>query len=191
MMRRRPMVLVALLFVVAALPATHARSETPAGFPDTGQSAKDFQLPAVVGELSGQVSLKQAISDGPVVLVVLRGYPGYQCPICSRQVAGLIQKADAFREKNARVLLVYPGPDEELTERAKEFIKGTELPVPITLLVDPGYKFTGAFGLRWDAPRETAYPSTFVIDQDGKIRFAKISKTHGGRTTADEILAEL
>jgi len=29
-------------------------------------------------------------------LVVLRGYPGYQCGICARQVTGLIAKADEF-----------------------------------------------------------------------------------------------
>lgn len=32
-----------------------------------------------------------------------------------------------------------------------------------------------------------AFPSTFLLDKDRKIFFAKISKTHGGRTTAAEI----
>ena len=52
----------------------------------------------------------------------------------------------------------------------------------------PDYSFTNAYHLRWDAPNETAYPSTFVIDQDHKIVFAKTSQTHKGRTTADEVL---
>jgi len=44
------------------------------------------------------------------------------------------------------------------------------------------------WNLRWEAPQETAYPSTFVIDKEGKIRFAKVSKSHGGRTKSGEIL---
>ena len=43
----------------------------------------------------------------------------------------------------------------------------------------------------WDAPRETAYPSTFVIDQGGVIRFAKVSKSHGGRAATGEVLKAL
>jgi len=47
------------------------------------------------------------------------------------------------------------------------------------------------YGLRWDAPRETAYPSTFLIDRQGVIFFSMIVKEHGGRTTAAEILDAL
>jgi peroxiredoxin len=44
--------------------------------PRVGQSAKNFTLEAHGG---GKVSLASAVRrGGPVVLVVLRGYPGYQ-----------------------------------------------------------------------------------------------------------------
>jgi hypothetical protein len=55
-------------------------------------------------------------------------------------------------------------------------------------VTDPDYTFTNAYNLRWDVPRETAYPSTFVMDKQRKIHFARISKTHGGRTSAAEVL---
>jgi hypothetical protein len=45
--------------------------------------------------------------------------------------------------------------------------------------------------LRWDAPRETAYPATFVLDKNRLVRFAKISHTHGDRTKASDVLAEV
>ena len=48
-----------------------------------------------------------------------------------------------------------------------------------------------AYGLRWDAPSETAYPATFVIDRSGTVRFAQISRVHGGRTPAADVLAAL
>jgi alkyl hydroperoxide reductase subunit AhpC len=56
------------------------------------------------------------------------------------------------------------------------------------LLLDPGYQFTNLYGLRWDAPKETAYPATFLIDRKGEIFFVKISNSHGGRTTPNELL---
>jgi alkyl hydroperoxide reductase subunit AhpC len=51
--------------------------------------------------------------------------------------------------------------------------------------------FTNAYGLRWDAPQETAYPATFVIDRDGIVRFAQISSGHDGRALATDVLKAL
>jgi peroxiredoxin len=125
------------------------------------------------------------------VLVVLRGFPGYQCPLCTRQVNEFVGQAKAFSEKGARVVMVYPGPAPELQKRAKEFLADKTWPADWVFLVDPDYTFTNAYGLRWDAPKETAYPSTFVIGRDGKVVWSKVSKTHGGRTTATEVLAKV
>ena len=95
--------------------------------------------------------------------------------------AALIRQAI---EAGVRVLLVYPGPGEKLDERAKEFLTDKQLPENFDLVLDPDYAFTNSYGLRWDAPKETAYPSTFLLDQQGKVFFAKVSKSHGGRTNA-------
>jgi peroxiredoxin Q/BCP len=65
------------------------------------------------------------------------------------------------------------------------------MPAHFDLLLDPDYEFTNSYGLRWDAPKETAYPSTFVIDRSGVVRFAKVSQTHGGRASVAEILEAL
>lgn len=156
--------------------------------PGVGDKAPDFSLPSLAGE---SVRLSEITENGPVVLVVLRGYPGYQCPICNRQVQEFLRSAPGFSEAGAQVLLVYPGPDEDLVSRAREFAADKQFPENFRLLLDPGYTFTNLYGLRWDAPRETAYPSTFLIDRDGAIFFAKISDSHGGRTTAVEVLDAL
>ncbi len=157
--------------------------------PKVGDAAAEFTLKALDGKT---VSLKNANAEGPVVLVVLRGYPGYQCPLCTEQVAGLMGKAKDFQAAGARVLMVYPGPADELAARAAEFLgPNKDLPEPFTLLLDPDFAFLEAYGLRWDAQAETSYPSAFVIDGQGKVRFAKVSKTHGGRASTDELLAAL
>jgi hypothetical protein len=46
-------------------------------------------------------------------------------------------------------------------------------------------------GLRWDAPDETAYPATFVIDRGGAVRFAQVSLGHDGRALATDVLKAL
>jgi len=112
-----------------------------------------------------------------VVLVVLRGYPGYQCPFCNRQVQDFIQKSQGFADAGARVVLVYPGPAQDLGAKANEFLSDKKLPGNIELLLDPGYDFTNMYGLRWDAPHETAYPSTFLIDSRGVYSSARSSKS--------------
>jgi peroxiredoxin len=174
-------VLKSFLIVAAALPLTAAP-------PTIGQKAPDFSLSTPDGRT---VRLSDETSKGPVILVVLRGYPGYQCPYCNRQVQDFIQKSQGFADAGARVVLVYPGPPQDLGARANEFLADKKLPANIELVLDPGYDFTSLYGLRWDAPQETAYPSTFLLDRDGVVFFSKIVKEHGGRTTADEILGAL
>src|SRR5438270_10614672 len=85
--------------------------------PDVGQKAPPFSLNSPEGKT---VSLMGLTNNRPVVLVVLRGYPGYQCPYCVKQVHDFVENADKFT--TAQVLLVYPGPPAELDQHAKEFL---------------------------------------------------------------------
>lgn len=174
-------ILIPVLALAAALPGTAAP-------PSVGEKAPEFALSTPEGRT---VRLSEVMSKGPVVLVVLRGYPGYQCPYCNRQVQDFIQKSQGFGDAGAQVVLVYPGPPQELGARANEFLADKKLPNNIQLVLDPGYEFTNMYGLRWDAPHETAYPSTFLIDRQGIIFFSKVVKEHGGRTSAAEVLDAL
>jgi peroxiredoxin len=168
--------------------ATFARGDEALPGPKVGDTAKEFELTSLSGD---SVKLSTLTASSPVVLVVLRGYPGYQCPVCTKQYGAFLAKADAFKAAGAQVAFVYPGPADQLKERAKEFVKGKDYPAHFNLLLDPDFKFTNDYGLRWDAKGETAYPSTFVIGKDGKITFAKVSKTHGGRAEVAEVVKAL
>ena len=159
-----------------------AFAETPA----VGAKAPDFTLSTPTGKA---VRMSKEQHGHELVLVVLRGFPGYQCPYCVKQVHDFIDHASDFAAKNTRVLLVYPGPPASLDQHAKEFLeKQAELPSNIVLVTDPDYVVTNMYGLRWDAPHETAYPSTFVLDKKGMIVFEKISHTHGDRLSAQDAL---
>jgi len=160
-------------------------AETPA----VGVKAPDFTLSTPTGK-TVRMSTEQRGQD--LVLVVLRGFPGYQCPYCVKQVHDFIDHASDFAVKNTRVLLVYPGPPADLDQHAKDFLeKQAGLPANIVLVTDPDYTVTNLYGLRWDAPHETAYPSTFVLDKKGMIVFEKISHSHGDRLSAEDALNNL
>ena len=164
---------------LAALPLLGAST------PSVGEKAPDFALTSVQGK---QVKLSDLASKAPIALVVLRGFPGYQCPFCQRQVQNFIQNAKAFADAGIQVVFVYPGPPADLDMRANEFLAGKDFPTFFQMLLDPGYTFTNLYGLRWDEPRETAYPSTFLLDQRGIVFYAQIARLHSGRTTATSIL---
>ena len=85
-----------MLGLLVALP-------TFAATPNVGEHAPDFSLTTPEGQ---QVSLHSLTTQGKTVLVVLRGYPGYQCPYCQRQVGDFLSHADAFAQAKAQVLLV-------------------------------------------------------------------------------------
>jgi peroxiredoxin len=160
-----------------------------AATPAIGAKAPDFTLSTPTGKA---VHMSKEQHGHELVLVVLRGFPGYQCPYCVRQVHDFIDHASDFAAKNTRVLLVYPGPPADLDQHAKEFLeKQAELPSNVVLVTDPDYAMTNMYGLRWDAPHETAYPSTFVLDKKGTIVFEKISHTHGDRLSAQDALDHL
>jgi len=165
-----------------------ASEQTSAAVPKVGDKAADHTLDDVDGK---PVRFSEQLKNGPLVVVVLRGWPGYQCPFCTKQVADLLAHAKGFESAKASVMLVYPGPAEGLRAHAGDFRKGRDFPSPFRLLVDPDYHFAASHGLRWDAPGETVYPATFVIDRQGVVRFAQVSHEHGGRVAAQEILDAL
>ena len=88
----------------------------------------------------------------------------------------------------ARVVMVYPGPADDLKAHSTEFLKNKQWPKEFVYLTDSSFTMVKAYGLRWDAPAETAYPSTFVLDLKNVIRFAKVSRSHGDRAKAADVI---
>jgi peroxiredoxin len=175
------------VFLLGAV-LTHA--QTNSTLPKVGNKAPDFALKSLDDQT---VRLSDLTAKDKVVLVVLRGWPGYQCPICDGQVHDFIASQAGFAEAKARLIFVYPGPAVDLKVHAEEFKswKCKVWPNEFLFVLDPDFTMVSAYGLRWDAPRETAYPSTFVLDKAGLIRFAKVSHSHGGRAQVGEILEAL
>ena len=83
-------------FTCALFIGAPALAETPV----VGANAPDFTLSTPTGK-SVRMSAEQR--GDALVLVVLRGFPGYQCPYCVRQVQDFIDHASGFAAKNTRV----------------------------------------------------------------------------------------
>lgn len=185
-MNKLVLAFLAIVFLTSSRPMLLRGAEPP----KVGDKAPDFALKTLDNRV---VQLSDLTAKGKVVLIVLRGWPGYQCPICERQVEDFIAAASQFDAANAHLIMVYPGPAEDLKAHAREFLemKGKQWPENFTYVLDPDYTMVSAYGLRWEAPRETAYPSTFILDQKGIVRFEKISHSHGNRSKAAEVLDRL
>ena len=185
----RSSIVTAVRFLIVFACSVFAIGMAAAQTPAVGAKAPDFDLQTPSG---ASVAFAKERAKGTTVLVLLRGYPGYQCPYCVKQVHDFVEHGADFASQKANVVLVYPGPPADLDQHAKEFLaKQADLPSNIKLVIDPDYKMTNLYGLRWDAPHETAYPSTFILNASGTVLFEKISHSHGDRTTAEDILAQL
>jgi len=181
--RKMKLIITVLLVLISVTGFTQGNKNT-----EKGSEALDFTLKTIDGE---EITLSKLYKEQPVVLVILRGWPGYQCPVCTKQVGALVAEEYRFADRKASVLMVYPGPSDDLQEHAEEFSEDFRFPANFYFALDPDYSMINLYELRWDAPKETAYPSTFVINREGIIVFSKISATHGGRASNEEIFEAL
>ena len=176
------------LLAAAAVLVVSLLTAQAAATPKVGETAPNFTLNTLEDK---PVDLNQLTAKKPVVLVVLRGWPGYQCPICTRQVQDFARNAAEFAAHGAQVVMVYPGPADDLKAHAREFLQNKEWPGDFLFVIDPDYTFTNTYGLRWEAKNETAYPATFIIAKDNNVRFAHVSMKHGDRVDSTAALNAL
>ena len=181
---RRTLTHLLALTLLTLLP-TLAKAQTPT----PGSQIPNFTASTPLGV---PITLSDDTAKGTTVLIILRGYPGCQCPYCVKQVHDFVEHAPAFAAKKTSILFVYPGPPPNSTITPRSFLaQQASLPANIQLVTDPDYKVTNLYNRRWDKPAETAYPSTFILARGGTVLFAKVSKGHGDRTSAEDILSQL
>ena len=170
-MSMRRLFLLPVLLLAVSLPSVAAT-------PGVGQRAPDFTLTALDGT---SVSLSSYTSHGSVVLVLLRGYPGYQCPFSQQQFQSYQEAATQFAALGVQVIFIYPGAStKSLADDAAQIVGNQPLPPNMHLVLDPDYVFTNQYGLRWSDPNQTVYPSTFLVASNGIIFYA-----HTGRSSSD------
>jgi peroxiredoxin len=179
-----------------------AQSETV--FPDglkVGDTAPEFKAKDQYGKI---FSLKQALKNGPVVILF---YRGQWCPFCNKQLSHFSDSLSMLTDKGATLLAVTP----EVAENVKKTIEKTKTAFPIFeddgLAIMKLYKVNFAvdektvskykgYGIDFDKANGSnganlPVPATYVIGKDGKIKYVFFNTDYRKRASVQDILNNL
>jgi len=126
-----------------------------------------------------------------VMLVFMRGFPGYVCPQCIRQTSNIMQRIDEFDATGTEVFIVYPGAVDTIPDfvaAVRKYMSAqadTELRVPILLDVD--LQAVVSLGIRADL----SLPATFVIGLDGTLAYGYVGQSDRDRPSVSHVLQQL
>lgn len=131
------------------------------------------------------VDLTQFHGVRRVMLVVLRGYLGEVCCYCVAQTKALAKARAKLEQANVEVLVLYPGPKEnEQAFRQLYELEFGEGPPPYRVFYDPDLELVTQLGIAGDL----AFPSTFVIDERGIIRYAYVGEHRADRPATRKLI---
>ena len=140
-----------------------------------------------------EVKLKDYIGRFHLVLVFTRGYSGGTiCPFCTMQTSQLAANHQKFLDRDARVMIVYPGSKKHLPDfaaavtnidREQADIAAVKWPV----VLDPDLKAVDLL----DIAANLARPSTFIIDKRGNVVFAYVGANRTDRPSVKALLKQL
>lgn len=177
-----------------------AVSGVPGRALNIGDKAPDFQLNNATDK---SVSLQEQLANGPVVLTWYRG--GW-CPYCNLTLRALQQSLPEFRARGASLLALTPElPDRSLSTQEKHELTfevlsdvGNEVArrygVVFKLTDDVAAAYQKAFdlhGYNGDESDELPLAATYVIDQQGVIRYAFLDAEYRNRAEPADILVAL
>ncbi|QWX83009.1 AhpC/TSA family protein [Cellulophaga sp. HaHaR_3_176] len=167
-----------------------------------GEKAPDFQLPNPEGKA---VSLNTLLSTGPVVVTF---YRGNWCPYCNLQLRALQDRLDDIHTLGATLVAISPQvPDGSMTD--DEISK-----MDFIVLSDQDAKVASQYGVAWKVPEFLAdhmrvdrnldlekinngngsilpIPATFIIGNDGLIKWNYVNVDYRTRSEPDEIIDAL
>ncbi|MBC7923371.1 MAG: AhpC/TSA family protein [Ferruginibacter sp.] len=170
-----------------------------AGALRVGDSAPDFSLKNTAGR---EVSLRDALKNGPVVVTFYRG--GW-CPYCNVQLNDLQRQLGQIQAFNGEVLAISPEvPAQGLATTAAHGLK-------FEVLTDEDNRVARLFGLVFTPPdylREAheglgidlvrhngnehgtlPLPATYVIDPQGRIAYAFVEEDFTQRAETEDVVA--
>lgn len=151
-----------------------------------GDEAPDFYLPNATGKAT---SLKGQLADGPVVLSFFRGA---WCPFCRAEMHALAKAAGAVEANGGRLIAISPQPKAQSERLARE--ESIEFP----LLFDKEAKVASDYGLAFSLPQQlrlsarnegmvpekdwlVPVPATYVVGQDGMVKFSFLDPNYRNR----------
>lgn len=167
-----------------------------------GSKVENFSALSQEGET---FELKEALKEGPVVVVF---YRGQWCPYCNRHLSALNENLQAINMKGAQLVAISP-------ERQEMLMKSVEKTgASFSLLTDKDFKIAEAFELAFlpssatrfkynsvlgadldeaqtDDSERLPVPATYIIGQDGTVLWRHFYRDYSQRASPEEILANL
>ncbi|MGL6096787.1 MAG: peroxiredoxin family protein [Fimbriiglobus sp.] len=150
----------------------------------------DGQLPQrLVDSTGSEVDLTAYRGKKNLVLTVVRGIPSAQggapCPYCIAQAMTYTGNYDKFRERDAEILILFPGSADKVSDFIQQSAGKPAFPFP--LLLDKDLVVCDRLGIRGDL----AKPSTYVIDKTGAVTYAYVGETLTDRPSLKAVLGQL
>lgn len=197
---KRSSILFLLLAGLSSLVYAQAETVYPEGL-KVGDTAPDFSAKDQDGKT---ISLKEAIKNGPVVMLF---YRGQWCPYCTKQMSHFSDSLSMLTAKGASLLAIAP----ETAENVKKTIEKTKAVFPVIedagMAIMKKYKVNFAvdektvtkykgYGIDFDKANGSnganlPVPATFIVGKDGKIKYAFFNTDYRKRVSVQEILNNL
>lgn len=169
---------------------------------ETGTMAPMFEAKDQSGTV---IKSSELLKEGPLVVVF---YRGAWCPYCQRHVSELQEGLEQLTAKGAKVVVVTPEQQEYIDKMTSK----TKAAFPI--LHDKDYTIMEAYHTKYTIQKKDkmafkglviAYakkhnqaeeavlpvPATYIISQDGTIKFVHFETNYKERSTLDMILKNL
>ncbi len=170
-----------------------------------GDKAPDFKLPDAQG---GEFDMKAARAKGPVVVTWFRGE---WCPFCNKQLVAMQERLKDLEAAGATVVAISP----QTMEHTEATV--TKDSVTFHMLSDEGFKVGDSYGVRYEMPPamkeqlkkynldltkynggtpgedgdELPLTATYIIDQEGTIKYAFLDPDYTKRASPDDLLKVL
>jgi peroxiredoxin len=154
---------------------------------------EDFSGLRFTDEDGNEVALSEVMTRDYLVLVVTRGWYGGVCFYCASQTSRWARRFDELEPYDAQLVVIFPTESAEEAPKLSELtkrIKGGQIPnedIPYPLLLDINLTGVDQLGIR----SELAKPSTYIIDREGRVRFAYVGESIADRPTVDSVLRQL
>jgi len=153
-----------------------------------GEIAPDFTLEDVQGR---NVTLSAARGKTPVVLVF---YRGYWCPYCAHQLGEL--RSLLKPKERAKLYAISIDSHVKSKDFAAKIAADKRGAIAFPLLSDPAFRTIDAYGLHdaaYDGKEFEGIPhaAVYVIDKQGRVRYAQVSADYKKRPTNKDIRAAL
>ncbi|NND97124.1 MAG: redoxin domain-containing protein [Pirellulaceae bacterium] len=154
---------------------------------------EDFSDLRFTDKDGNEVQLAEVMTRDYLVLVVTRGWYGGVCFYCSSQTSRWARRFDELEQYDAQLIVIFPTETAEEAPKLAELtkrIKGGDIPnenIPYPILLDINLVGVDQLGIR----DELAKPATYIIDREGRVRFAYVGESIADRPTVDSILNQL